>query len=209
MTLKLTASKIGYADCPRCTWLEARGVQFPSGFFNAAIREMEKTQRSIFTSRNLSVLCSDFPNGTVMKSKGRPETMPFMVGDTEIVLSGQYDHLVALEDGDFALVAFKTSDPTKNIGKITTQLNCLAYILGKHKKIDESRRIVKLGVAVFDTNAFDRGESFYQWYPVELDQEAFQVTLKAVVDQIKGDCPPADDCEWCKYQAQLNSALKV
>jgi hypothetical protein len=206
--LKITASELGYADCPRCLWMQARGVSFPSGFFNAAIREMEKEQRAIFTSRNLSVLCKDFPNGTVVKSKGRPETLPHKIGDTEIILSGQYDHLVALEDGDFALVAFKTSDPTKNIEKITVQLNALTYILARHKKVEEARRIVKAGVAVFDTNAFDKGEPFYKWYPVELDLATFQKNLEATLETIKDKCPPPDDCDWCKFQAQVN-ALKL
>ena len=210
ITMELTAGNIGYDQgCPRCLYLSAvAGIKKPSGFFSAAIREMEKNQREIFKTRvSLKFLNSKFPDGKVEKSLGRPKTVSHDVNGVQVTLSGQYDHLVKLASGDYALLMFKTSDPTKNIDALTLQLNALAYILTKTKKSDDIRKVVQLGIVMFDPNAFDRGEAsneFYKYFPVEMNLKSFETELSRLVNSLKGDLPDfSDDCDFCKYQKQI------
>ena len=207
LTLKFSASNLGYTKCTREAWLRARGIKFPGGMFSAAVREMEKAQNDRFAKcESLHSLCDEFPNGKVVASNKRPSTLPFLVEGVNVVLSGQYNYLVELKEGDYALLAFKSSDPTRNIDAITTQLNALAYILANHKNCDERMKVVKLGVVVFDTNAFDRGDSFYSFYPVELNIDKFESDLAEIVKSVSGtELPDYCGCEWCKFMAEVKT----
>jgi hypothetical protein len=210
--LKFTASDLGYMNCPTEAWLNARGIKFSGFMGRTVLSDMRKAQdERLNTCVSLRSLCDEFPKGKIIASNKRPSTLPFVVEGVNVVLSGQYNYLIELEDGGFALCAFKDSNPTKNINALTIQLNALAFIMKNHKNVKERVTITQLGIMVFDTNAFDRGENFYSYHPVELDLDNFEnnVLVEAVNVVKVDDMPDYDDCDLCKFMKQVEPILKA
>jgi hypothetical protein len=209
-TLKISASNLGYSECAVEAWLKARGVQFPGFMGSSTLSEIHKKQEETFKKcTSLHALCDQFPDGQVVSSGKYPTTLPFEVEGTSVYLKGHYHHLIKLNNNndEHVLVTFKTSDPTKNLDAISVQLNANAFILQNHKDHEERVNVVQLGVVVFDPNAFDRGDAFYQFYPVKLDLDTFEdVTLPEYVKKVNPTrMPPYCGCKWCKFISTIET----
>jgi len=208
-TLKISASNLGYGDCAVEAWLKARGLQFPGFMGSATLSELHKEQKErLEKCSSLHSLCDEFPKGKVVSSGKMPSTLPFEVEGVSVFLKGHYNYLIKLNDSeDYALMAFKTSDPTKNLDSLTVQLNANAWILANSKNHEERVKIVQLGVIVFDPNAFDRGDSFYQFYEVELNLDKFEnEILPEYVKMIASTAIPAYcGCKWCKFLSEFET----
>ena len=214
MTFKFTASNLGYDTCPRTIWLKARGVQFPGGFSSAAIRAMEKTQHERFAKcESISSMCDEFPKGKVVSKNKRPSTLPLPIEGADVIVSGQYNYLVKLANNDpsieeYAVLGFKTSKPKdENIDALTTQLNAIAYALENNKDHKDRVKVVQLGIVIFDPNAFDAGEDFYQWLSIELNLDKFESDLAEKVKIAMGPCPAYDGCDECTFVSTIETLL--
>jgi hypothetical protein len=175
--------------------------------------------------KNLRAINVDFPNGHVLSKTvkkdgketisagGRPTSAAVTIGDMTFTVKGQYDFLVELETGGYALVLWKSSMPKEdNLPKVANQMNAIAWAIEHNVKVDERKNIRQLGVIVFDTNAFDRGENAYQWHQFQVDPVGFENLLLDTGKMLSGDCPDytrdgkgSISCDCCERDSQILS----
>lgn len=212
---KIKTSMFSFLKCLRCFVLEVKhSIGQPSGPSSFGQMMTQKSEQiALLKDKWLSILGEAFPKAKIVKSNGRFNSLMIPVLGADVVLNGGYDLLLQAEDGSYILAAFKTSDPTKNLGEYAKQLNAIAYALDHKDK--EPVTISKLGIFVFNPTAYLQNmstEETYNWIDVPLDKDAFKTQLQSMVNVLSDDTLPAPGedekgklCAFCERDMKLMS----
>lgn len=213
--IKYRTSMFSFVKCMRCLYLDVMaGIGQPNGpsSFGDLMRQ-KSDQIAFLDGKKLSILGKDFPNGRIVKSNGRFTTCPCEVAGADVVLSGSYDFLIQLENGDYVVASFKNSDPTRNgnIDEYAKQLNAIAFALSNKEK--EPIKISALGIFEFSPLSAAAGKDYteiYKWHNIPLNIDLFKTQLEDITETLMSDNVPEagkDEkgkiCEFCERDIKI------
>ncbi|NPV55868.1 MAG: hypothetical protein HPY76_04220 [Anaerolineae bacterium] len=152
--LQISAKNLGSlalpSACDRCTWIRLHAKKLPyqifPGIFSSIDAYSKKIQAAHYQreSRLLPWFVEAGLNGEPLKA---PHWKAFNIVDEQsaVILTGMPDEVLALEDGSYAIIDYKTSKFTKGQDSLMpmyeVQLNAYAYI-GERLDLNPVSRLV-------------------------------------------------------------------
>lgn len=220
--ITINATDLGFSldRCPRCFYLSAvHGIEAPSGPIAGIFSIMSSKSTEFLKDKNLSDFGKDFPKGKIFASNKRVQSQPlyFSSLDYEFNVSGQFDHILKLEDGSYAVILMKNTQIHNNTEAYTRQLHTYALALeypSDPEKFNLRGEITRLGIVVaapFETFVVDKkGESasytspFY-WQEIPYNLTNFKAYLREIAEMFQAPKPPeaAEDCPYCKRDKKV------
>ena len=217
MNYKLSPSDLTflYDGCKRCFMLKVRhGIRQPSIPIPGVFSAISYLQKEYYSDRRLEEISLGLPPGVIrfgeqwvrsgsIEPPGRASTC---------YINGRFDIVAALDDGTYAVIDFKTGNPSEEkAGFYGRQLHAYAYAL-EHPAEDQLHLtpVSALGLLYFTPDRCELTgperqilEGSMKWLPVPRDDAAFMRFLGQVVDLLDGPLPQADlqSCPWCQYRA--------
>lgn len=213
---KLSPSDLTFLwdECPRCFYLKvARNFSRPSvpfpGIFSAIDARMTAHYNGMRTER----IAPAMPPGVISHSQRWVHSQPLAVpgSASTCYVRGRFDTTVALDDGTYGVIDFKTSTPkAEHAAFYGRQLH--AYALALERPAGKGfalAPVTALGLIVFQPTSYVQTEhgaaqlgGSVSWLPVARDDEVFMGFLSQVVRLLDGpEAPPAGDgCVWCRYR---------
>jgi hypothetical protein len=114
-------------------------------------------------SNGSHILDSSLPAMTIVAQGRRVISRPIPIAgtDTNLVIRGNYDSLVAFDDDALGVVDWKTTRVRPDlVAKYGRSLHAYAYAI-EHPAENAARRIGRLGLGVFEPNHFSFGKHAY------------------------------------------------
>jgi len=202
-------------ECPRCFYLQVvRGISRPSMAFPKVFTRIDNLMKQLYTDKPTSFISESLPAGRVsMQGKWvNSEPIRFEGISASCYLKGAFDSVLSFDDGSYAVIDFKTSQPNPaHIAFYGRQLHAYAYTL-EHPSPGALRLspITRLGLVYMDPveiayNA-ERGRIFYggevTWSEIPLNMGKFEDFLAGVLRVLDAPEPPAanPDCGFCAYR---------
>jgi hypothetical protein len=215
---KLSPSDLTFLwdECPRCFYLKvALGINRPPVPFPSIFSNIDLLMKRMFAGKNTAEFSSDLPAGKVLFSGKWVESTPIHSRRTDVscYIRGIFDSVLQFDDGSFAVVDFKTSQPNPHhVEFYGRQLRAYAYALehpapGK-LALAPITRLGLLCVEPIDIDRDEHGRIRYvgdvTWLAVPKDEPAFMTFLEQVMQVLSAPEPPpaAEKCPFCKYRAE-------
>jgi len=223
MNYKLSPSDLSflYDGCKRCFVLKVKhGIRQPSiplpGIFSA----ISYLQKEYYSNRRLEELSLGLPPGVIRFGEKWVRSRPVeLEGRTSTCyINGRFDIVAELDDGSWAVIDFKTGNPSEEkTGFYGRQLHAYAYAL-EHPAEDQLHLapVSTLGLLYFTPDRCEQTgperqliEGDMKWLPVAKDEAAFLKFLGQVIDLLDGPLPAPDleKCEWCQYLAMRSPVM--
>ena len=164
-TLFVSPSSFGFLadECPRCYYHEVHGMKKrPRMPFPAIFSQIDSAMKT-HLSNGSHILDSSLPAMTIEDQGRRVISRPIPIAgtDTNLVIRGNYDSLVAFDDDALGVVDWKTTRVRPDlVAKYGRSLHAYAYAI-EHPAEKAARRIGRLGLGVFEPNHFSFGKHAY------------------------------------------------
>jgi hypothetical protein len=168
-----------------------------------------------YSGKRTEEFCPDLPPGIVTYGERRVQSVPLAISGTvsTCYISGRFDIVAELDNGSFAVMDFKTGNPSDEKSEMySRQLHAYAFALENPADgVLKLNPVSKLGLLYFTPDvcqqlAADRQvlEGQLKWVEVERDDSAFISFVEEVVKLLDGPLPEArpDTCDWCKYRGR-------
>ena len=206
---KLSPSDFRYLweDCKHCFYQKVKfGILLPSIGIPGVFMKMNGLLQDAIQGKNLKEVNSELPSGIIEVKEGFLKSKPIPpAGDCYI--SGRFDILSRLDDGTFAVIDFKISDPKEEkVQKFTHQLHAYKFAL-ENPSFGAPKKITKMGVIVVAPESIDfPGEevifhSAPKWFEIKEDMDGFFNFIGEVSKVLNGTVPSeSGNCSWCKYR---------
>lgn len=204
-----------YEGCKRCFVNRVKhGLAQPSIPLPSVFSAIAYLQKEHYAGKRTDLISPLLPPGSIDFGEKRVQSrrieLPGCTSTCYIV--GRFDIVARLDDGSYAVLDFKTGDPSEEKSSMySRQLHAYAYAL-EHPEEGalDLHPVSKLGLVYFTPDHCERtgperqiigGQM--QWVEVSLDAEEFLQFLAEVVRLLDGPLPKPDpECEWCLYHAQ-------
>lgn len=214
---KLSPSELTFLwdECPRCFYLKTvLGIPRPPTAFPKIFSSIDLLMKKMFEGKRTEEVLPALPPGEVVFGGNWVESAPMRSssGDTSCFIKGIFDSVIRFDDGTYAVIDFKTSQPSPHhVAFYGRQLSAYAYAL-EHpapKKLALSP-VTKLGllcVEPIDIDRDERGRIRYAgevtWMEVPKDEAKFLGFIDEVMQVLSLPEPPpaAEKCGFCKYRA--------
>lgn len=202
-------------ECPRCFYLQVvRGINRPSTVFPKVFGRIDSLMKRLYTDQPTSFISDQLPAGRVSMQGGWVLSQPIQFEGiaASCYLKGAFDSVLSFEDGSYAVIDFKTSQPNPaHIEFYGRQLHAYAYAL-EHPAPGALRLspVTRLGLVYMDPveieyNA-ERGRIFYggevTWSEIPLEMGRFEDFLAGVLRVLAAPEPPQanPECGFCAYR---------
>ena len=206
---KLSPSDFKYLweDCKHCYYQKVKfGVNLPSIGMPGVFSKMNGLLQETIMGMSLDQIDSDLPAGKI-EHKERFLTSVPIPKVKSCYIAGKFDILSTLDDGTYAIIDFKITDPAEDkLHKFTHQLHAYKFALENPAK-DQPKKISKMGVVAISPSeiAFHKGHIFFRskphWFEISEDMNGFYNFIDQVSALLEGDLPqPTENCQWCIYR---------
>ncbi len=216
-SFKLSPSDLTFLwdECPRCFYLKVvLGLPRPAMAFPKIFSNIDLLMKKMFDGKSTSEFSPDLPPGHVLFGGKWVESTPINSPDKKVscYIKGIFDSVVEFDDGSYAVIDFKTSEPNPHhVEFYGRQLSAYAYALehaaaGK-LALAPITRLGLLCVEPIDIDRDDRGRIRYAgevtWMPVPKDEAGFLAFIDRVLQVLALPEPPpaSEKCGFCKYRA--------
>ena len=218
---KISPSDLTFAwdGCKRCFYLKAKYNIGYKGPFPGMFGRMGNLTSSFYHDKPANEISPDLPAGKVKYREGWVKSNPidFPGTESQCVIKGRFDAVVAFEDGSYGVIDYKTSDASDEQASFySRQLSAYAYALENPAPGALALApITRLGLFIITPERFERlpnGELAFvnraTWMEIPRDEGAFLALLREVVALLDKPTPPApaDDCGLCNYRRDYNEA---
>lgn len=156
---------------------------------------------------NLKDVNSILPSGIIEVKEGYLRSIP-LPSAKDCYISGRFDIVSRLDDGTYAVVDFKITDPTADkIQKFTNQLHAYKFALENPANGIPARKVSKMGVISINPESVEFPEdkiifkAVPQWFPIAENMGKFFDFIAEVSRLLNGPVPKtSDSCKWCRYR---------
>lgn len=215
---KLSPSDFRYLweDCKHCYYQKINfGIALPSIGIPGVFMKMNVLLQDSIQGMNLKEVNANLPSGIINASEGFLKSSPIPPSKDSFI-SGRFDILSRLDDGTYAVVDFKISDPKEEkVQKFAHQLHAYKFAL-ENPLLGAAKKISKMGVVVVspDSIKFEKGGVVFKsspfWYEIKEDMDEFFSFITEVTNLLKGELPkPTNACKWCIYRTYFTEAEKL
>lgn len=215
---KLSPSDFRYLweDCKHCFYQKVRyGITLPSIGIPGVFSKMNGLLQSSIQGKNLKDINPLLPSGIIEVKEGFLKSAPIPPGN-DCFISGRFDIISRLDDGTYAVIDFKISDPKEEkIQKFRHQLHAYKFALENPLQA-EPKKISKMGVVVVspETIEFQDGGVVFKskpnWFEIAENMEVFFDFISEVSELLNGSMPTInEECQWCKYRLCFNKPEKA
>ena len=206
---KLSPSDFRYLweDCKHCFYLKVkRGINQPSIGIPGVFMKMNSLLQKDIEGVNLKDINANLPSGVIEKKEGYLKSKPIPPANNSFI-SGRFDIISKLDDGTYAIVDFKISDPTEEkVQKFTHQLHAYKFAL-ENPQEGERKNVSKMGLVIVAPeqigfkNGFVYFKSTPQWFEIKEDMDGFLNFIENVNAVLNSEPPqPTPECKWCIYR---------
>lgn len=198
-----------YEDCKHCYYQKAKGFikELPSIGMPGVFTKMNSLLQNAVLGMDLKEINSRLPAGKVEVKEGYLKSKP-IPPTNDCYISGRFDFTSHLDDGTYAVVDFKITDPTEDkIQKFFPQLHAYKFAL-ENPEIGEPKKVSKMGVITINPEeiSFPKEDVIFRakprWFEIEEDMDRFYAFIAEVSKLLNGPPPPEnpDNCKWCYYR---------
>ena len=206
---KLSPSDFRYLweDCKHCFYLKVKkGINQPSIGIPGVFMKMNSLLQKDIEGVNLKDINPNLPSGVIEKKEGYLKSKPIPPTNNSFI-SGRFDIISKLDDGTYAIVDFKISDPTEEkVQKFTHQLHAYKFAL-ENPQEGEKKNVSKMGLVIVAPeqigfkNGFVYFKSTPQWFEIKEDMDGFLNFIENVNAVLNSEPPqPTPECKWCIYR---------
>ena len=215
MEYKLSPSDLTflYDECKHCFVLKVKhGISKPSIPIPGIFTVIAGLQKNYYSDMRTEKFCPDIPPGIVKygEKRVRSKSIKLPGCNSTFYISGRFDIVAALDNGSYAVMDFKTGNPSEEKTNLySRQLH--AYTLALENPAEgaiELKPISKLGLLYFSPDNCELISLHRQvlkgnldWIEISRDAESFYGFLQEVVQLLDGPLPPPDleNCDWCAF----------
>jgi len=217
-SIKLSPSDLTFLwdECPRCFYLKvALGLPRPAMAFPKIFNSIDLLMKRMFENKTTAEVLPDLPPGRVIFGGKWVYSTPIQSPDQQISvhIAGIFDSVVQFDDGSYAVIDFKTSQPNPHhVEFYGRQLSAYAYAL-EHPAPGKLALapVTRLGLLCVEPIDIDRDElgriryaGEVTWMDVPKDETKFLQFIDTVMTVLRqpDPPPPAEKCGFCKYRAE-------
>lgn len=219
MDYKLSPSDLTflYDGCKHCFVLKVKhGVSQPSIPLPGVFSTIASLQKDHYSNKRTEEFCPQLPPGVVLfgEKRVRSSRIDFDGLASTCHISGRFDIVAKLDDGSYAIMDFKTGNPSEEKTEVySRQLH--AYALALENPADGELALApisRLGLMYFTPDQCQYvGEArqtltgHIKWVEINRDEVQFRAFLRDVVSLLDGPMPPPnlEQCDWCKYRSRI------
>ena len=219
MNYKLSPSDLTflYDRCKHCFVLKVKyGIQQPSIPLPSIFSIIASLQKSHYAGKRTEEFCSSLPPGKVVLGEKwvHSKTIQPAGCESACYINGRFDIVAALDNGAFAILDFKTGNPSEEKSEMyARQLQAYAYSLENPEPGSlELKPITHLGLLYFTPESCEQKQGMNQtlfgpttWIPIDRNDLQFMEFLAEAIKVLDGPIPQMDpdNCDWCKYRAKI------
>lgn len=206
---KLSPSDFKYLweDCKYCYWRKVKfGINLPSIGMPGVFSKMNGMLQETIMGMSLDQINPGLPQGKIEHKERFLTSVPIPQAKS-CYIAGKFDILSTLDDGTYAVIDFKITDPSEDkLHKFTHQLHAYKFALENPAR-DLPKKVSKMGVVAISPQeiSFVDGHIIFKskphWYEIEENMDGFYSFIDEVSSLLKGETPrPAQNCQWCNYR---------
>lgn len=210
---KLSPSDFKYLweDCKHCYYQKVKcGIALPSIGMPGIFSKMNSLLQNAIIGMDLREINSKLPAGKIDIKEGFLRSKPIPPAK-DCLISGRFDIVSHLDDGTYAVIDFKITDPTEEkIQKFFHQLHAYKFAL-ENPDFGQPKKVSKMGIIAINPEEISfPGEKVIfkarpQWFEIEEDMDRFYAFIAEVSKLLNGLAPkPSETCLWCKYRAYFH-----
>lgn len=210
---KLSPSDFKYLweDCKHCYYQKVKsGIALPSIGLPGVFSKMNSLLQNAIMGMDLREINAKLPAGKIDIKEGFLRSQP-IPPTKDCLISGRFDIISHLDDGTYAVIDFKITDPTaEKVQKFFHQLHAYKFAL-EHPDFGQPRKVSKMGIIAINPEEISfPGENVIfkarpQWFEIEEDMDRFYAFIGEVSKLLNGPAPkPSETCLWCKYRTYFN-----
>ncbi len=206
-----------YDSCKHCFVLKVKhGIPQPSIPLPGVFSTIANLQKNHYSGKRTEEFCPQLPPGIVKYGEQRVQSVPIKFDDLEntCVIAGRFDVVAELDDGSFAVLDFKTGNPSEEkVDMYGRQLHAYAFALENPAQgALKLSPISRMGLLYFTPDSCEYTGNDCQvitgrmsWHEVKRDDAAFHKFLHEVVALLDGPLPDPDSeqCDWCSYRSEI------
>lgn len=211
---KLSPSDFKYLweDCKHCFYRKVKfGTNLPSIGMPGVFSKMNGLLQEEIMGMSLDQINPDLPAGKIELKERFLISVP-IPNTKSCYIAGKFDILSTLDDGTYAIIDFKITDPAKDkLHKFTHQLHAYKFALENPAK-DQPKKISKMGVVAISPSeiTFHKGHIYFRlkphWYEITADMDNFFAFIDQVHNLLEGEIPkPTENCQWCIYRTYFEN----
>jgi hypothetical protein len=206
--------------CKLCFYLKLKHKLVHRGPFPGMFSKMGDLTSNYYLDKPARELSPALPEGIVKFREKWVKSIPinFAGTDSQVVIKGRFDAIIAFEDGSYGVIDYKTSDASSEKAAFySRQLSAYAYALeNPAPKALSISPISRLGLFMITPARYERlpnGEIAFvsktTWLDVPRDEATFLSLLREVVALLDETIPPAPaaDCGLCNYRRDLGESM--
>ena len=222
MNYKLSPSDLTflYDGCMHCFVLKVKhGISQPSIPIPGVFSIIAGLQKNHYSGRRTENFCPELPPGiiTLGEKRVRSSQISFDGLTSTCHISGRFDVIASLDDGSYAVMDFKTGNPSEEKAAMYgRQLHAYGLALENPAPGELGLSPVsRLGLLYFTPDTCEYVGDARQilcgaltWVEVGRDDAQFRSFLREVVSVLDGPMPPPDvqKCDWCRYRSRIPGA---
>lgn len=209
-----------YDGCKHCFVLKVRhGIPQPSIPLPGVFSVIAGLQKNHYSAKRTEDFCPQLPPGTITMGEKRVRSAQIIfegLGST-CHIAGRFDVIAALDDGSYAILDFKTGNPSdEKAGMYSRQLHAYALALENAAEGELALApISHLGLLYFtpdqcqyvgDSRQILQGQM--NWVEIERNDTGFRTFLGDVISLLDGPTPAPnpEQCDWCRYRSRVAGA---
>lgn len=196
-----------YEDCKHCYYLKVKhGISLPSIGLPGVFSKMNALLQKAIIGMDLREINASLPAGKIQVKEGFLKSKPIPPSNS-CFISGRFDIVSELDDGRYAVIDFKITDPTDDkIQKFFPQLHAYKFAL-EHPGFGQPKKVSRMGVVAINPEEISfPGEDVVfhakpRFFEIEEDMERFYTFISEISKLLDGPLPAdSDACAWCKYR---------
>ncbi len=136
-----------YEDCKHCYYQKAKGIikELPSIGMPGVFSKMNSLLQNAIVGMDLREINKNLPAGKIEVKEGFLKSKP-IPPTNDCFISGRFDIASKLDDGTYAVIDFKITDPTEDkIQKFFAQLHAYKFAL-ENPTFGAPKKVSKMGV---------------------------------------------------------------
>lgn len=196
-----------YEDCKHCYWQKVRnGISLPSIGMPGVFTKMNSLLQNAIVGMDLREINKTLPAGKIQIKEGFLKSKPIPPTD-DCYISGRFDIASELDDGTYAVIDFKITDPTENkIQKFFPQLHAYKFAL-ENPSLGPAKKVSRMGIVTISPEEISfPGEKVIfkarpQWFEIMEEMDRFYTFIAEVSRLLNGPAPEENkNCPWCYYR---------
>ncbi len=206
-----------YEDCKHCYYQKAKGIikELPSIGMPGVFSKMNSLLQNAIIGMDLREINKNLPAGKIEVKEGFLKSKPIPPAN-DCFINGRFDIASRLDDGTYAVIDFKITDPTEDkIQKFFAQLHAYKFAL-ENPAFGEAKKVSKMGVIAINPEEISfPGEKVIftakpQFFEIGEDMDRFFAFISEISKLLNGPEPPEnpDSCKWCQYKICLGKPQK-